>query len=122
MRFETAETCDKFYGKLNDLNKEARREIENGSAHIGHEYRKYQNVITLEPQDEDHLKCAECRDYLRGKILTGIFCIECDNYYHKSCFEMDQDDYEESKNFLADSEVSDLGKTTFDQSHFHFSF
>ena len=128
MMFDTTENCQKFYAKLDELNKEAKRVIENGSAHIGHEFKKYQNVITLEPQEEDHLKCAECKDYLKGKILTGIFCIDCnrhaklnncvkiiivfDRHYHKSCFEMDQDDYDDSQNFLVDSDASDLGRTT----------
>lgn len=85
-----------------------------GSNHHGHIFRKFQNSITYRNQvdievfhqihgqqnnfqDDDHLKCSQCEQYLGGKILTAIFCETCNKYYHLNCFELDDDDAEEEE-------------------------
>ena len=56
-----------------------------------HQWEKFQNAVCREDQKEDHYKCAECHRYLGGKIITAIYCLDCQQYYHVNCFQVESD-------------------------------
>lgn len=59
---------------------------ENGQEH---RWEKFQNPVCREDREEDHFKCAECHGYLGGKIITAIYCLDCQRHYHVNCFQVE---------------------------------
>ena len=90
---ETGDRAQSFLEKIKELMKEAHPTIVASSAHQDHEYEFYKNSVSfvdgvvVDENEQDHVICAVCNNFLGGKIFTGIYCSTCDKYFHLGCFE-----------------------------------
>ena len=70
---------------LKDLHKMANEILKPTRGHEGHEIKKFIHEIH-ENKPEEHRKCGQCGNYLLGKLLRGIRCIDHGQVYHEECF------------------------------------
>ena len=62
--------------------------IVGGEEHRGCDYKRYRHEIEGN-RTEEHQKCANCGEFLLGKMLSGVKCNTCDKIYHEECFRTD---------------------------------
>ena len=62
--------------------------IVGGEEHRGCDYKRYRHEIEGN-RTEEHQKCANCGEFLLGKMLSGVRCHTCDKIYHEECFRTD---------------------------------
>ena len=98
IKFKNQDAQNKVYEKIRDLCNEADKEtgIKRGSDHQKHNFEIYRNPITEVQNLEDHMRCAECNEYMGGKIFKVIYCLDCKAYFHINCFQIIKDDSENS--------------------------
>ena len=96
MKFPNQDAQNRVYEKIRELCNEAdkEREIRRGSDHPKHQFEIFRNRITEEHHPEDHMKCAECQEYMGGKMFKCIHCLTCNAYYHMNCFQIIKEENE----------------------------
>ena len=94
---ETGDRAQSFLERIKELMKEAHPTIMASSAHQDHEYEFYKNSVSfvdgvvVDENEQDHVICSVCNNFLGGKIFTGIYCSTCDKYFHLGCFEKESE-------------------------------
>ena len=79
------EKAKEYLQILKDLHKSANEELKPSRGHEGHELKRFKHEIKDNNVDE-HKRCGTCGNYLLGKLLRGIKCIDHDAVYHEECF------------------------------------
>ena len=109
IRFKDAENLNssltEYVARINQLKSEADPKIVARADHQDHKYEFFKNKVPFQDgvmaaNEQDHVICDACENFLGGKIFTGVHCSTCEKYFHVGCFEKeDQDedsDYEET--------------------------
>ena len=91
-RITSHEAQNKTYEEIKELCTAADtyEYVQGGSNHRNHKFKIHRNLITEIHRKEDHIKCQDCQKYLAGKIFKGIYCFDCDAYYHIECFKREE--------------------------------
>ena len=110
IRFKEAENLNdslsEYVERINQLKAEADPRIKPCPEHTDHQYKFFKNKVpfvdgVMASNDQDHVICAICKNFLGGKIFTGVYCSTCQKYFHVGCFERGEpqeveSDYEET--------------------------
>ena len=105
IRFKEADNLERplsdYVQKINELKAEAEPEILAQTTHKDHEYEFFKNNVNfldghMIANEQDHVICDVCKNFLGGKIFTGVYCSTCEKYFHVRCFGVEDPDEEES--------------------------
>eukprot|EP00092_Neocalanus_flemingeri_P013360 GFUD01014404.1.p1 GENE.GFUD01014404.1~~GFUD01014404.1.p1 ORF type:complete len:1194 (+),score=272.25 GFUD01014404.1:67-3648(+) len=80
-----------LYDQFEELRMKADQKIDSGTAHNLHECELYRKEVIENVDEEVHQKCADCGEFLLGKLQTGIKCITCNGVFHEECFKSDKE-------------------------------
>ena len=125
IRFKDAENLNdsvsEYVARINKLKKEADPEILARADHKDHTFSFFKNKVPFQDgvmaaNEQDHVICDACKNFLGGKIFTGVHCSTCDKYFHIECFEQEES---EDKEGIYEEETCEEDAGSPDTAHYN---